>query len=172
MSSPITGAPPAERGRRHAPAVATHRIDLARRPGHLARPMNLRLAVFCDEARERPDGRLDLAGIFDELAAPGFPAMQERMTVALVLEWAPDEQGRQPLRADLVDDQGTRVLTIQGHTDVAMHADQRRPARTRLILPLERVIFPHDGPYHLDLIAAGDTTRACSLHVMEHAGEP
>jgi hypothetical protein len=130
--------------------------------------MNIRLSAFCDEARERPDGRLDLAGIFDELAAPGFPAMQEHMSVALVIEWEPDETGRQPLRADLVDEDGTRILTIQGHTDVGERVDPRRPARTRLILPLERVIFPHEGAYHLDLIAAGEAARACSLFVLEH----
>lgn len=134
--------------------------------------MNIRLSAFCDEARERPDGRLDLAGIFDELAAPGFPAMQERMTVALVIEWGEDETGRLPLRADLVDDEGTRVLTIQGHTDVGDRVDVRRPARTRLILPLERVIFPREGAYHLDLIAAGESARACSLFVMEHGAGP
>lgn len=134
--------------------------------------MNIQLAVFCDQARERPDGRLDLAGIFDELAAPGFPAMQERMTVALVVEWTAADAGRQPLRADLVDDEDTRVLTIQGHTDVSAPADARRPARTRLILPLERVVFPHEGRYHLDLIAGGETARACSLLVMEHGQPP
>jgi hypothetical protein len=133
--------------------------------------MNIRLAVFCDQATERPDGRLDVAGIFDELAAPGFPAMQERMTVALVIEWDATEAGRQPLRADLVDDDETRILTIQGHTDVTAPGDDRRPARTRLVLPLERVIFPHEGRYHLDLIAGGESARACSLFVMEH-GQP
>jgi hypothetical protein len=133
--------------------------------------MNIRLAVFCDQATERPDGRLDVTGIFDELAAPGFPAMQERMTVALVVEWDASEAGRQPLRADLVDDDETRILTIQGHTDVTTPGDERRPARTRLVLPLERVIFPHEGHYHLDLVAGGETARACSLFVMEH-GQP
>lgn len=130
--------------------------------------MELRLAVFCDQAHETPDGRLDLVGIFDELAAPGFPAMQERMMVALVVEWAADEAGQQPLRADLVDDDNTRVLTIQGHTEVHTPADPRRPARTRLLMPLERVVFPRAGRYHLDLIAGGETARACSLFVMEH----
>jgi len=130
--------------------------------------MELKLAVFCDQAHEGSDGRLDLVGIFDELAAPGFPAMQNRMTVALVVEWTPEEAGEQPLRADLVDDENTRVLTIQGHTQVHVAADPRRPARTRLILPLERVVFPHEGRYHLDFIAGGETKRACSLFVMEH----
>lgn len=146
-------------------------IDLCIQSRHVTRSMELKLAVFCDQAHEGADGRLDLVGIFDELAAPGFPAIQDRMTVALVLEWSPDESGQQPLRADLVTEEGTRVLTIQGHTEVHSPADPRRPARTRLILPLERVVFPQEGRYFLELIAGGETTRACSLFVMEH-GRP
>jgi hypothetical protein len=127
--------------------------------------MELTLAVACDEARERADGKLDLVGIFNELAAPGFPAVQERMTVVFVMEWSAEEAGRQPLRADLVDAQDRRVLTIQGHTDVTASQSGMVTPRTRLILPLERVVFPQAGRYHFDLIAAGDVRRACSLHV-------
>ena len=126
--------------------------------------MDLTLAAVCDEANERPDGKLDLVGVFDELGAPGFPAVQDRMTVVFVLEWSADEAGRQPLRADLVDEQDRRVLTIQGHTDVAPARESGvTRARTRLVMPLERVIFPHAGRYHFDLIAGGDVRRACSL---------
>jgi hypothetical protein len=53
--------------------------------------MILRLSAVCESAHERPDGRLDLSGIFNDLSAPGFPAMQERMTVVFVVEWEPDE---------------------------------------------------------------------------------
>src|SRR5690606_1401654 len=54
-------------------------IDFSIRQRHYPRFMELKLAVFCDQAHEGSDGRLDLVGIFDELAAPGFPAMQNRM---------------------------------------------------------------------------------------------
>jgi len=128
--------------------------------------MELKLALCCDASRERDDGKLDLLGVFDELGAPGFPAIQERLTVVFVLEWNGDETGRQPLRADLVDDQAHRVLTIQGHADVAgPRAGARRV--TRLVMPLENVVFPHAGPYHFDLIAGGEQLRACSLHLRE-----
>ncbi len=125
--------------------------------------MELTLAVICDEAIEREDGKLDLVGVFNELGAPGFPALQQRMTVVFVMTWAADEAGHQPLRADLVDDDGHRVLTIQGHTDVAIRGVGSTSARTRLVLPLERIVFPHAGNYHFDLIAGGEVRRACSL---------
>ncbi|MEX2609400.1 MAG: hypothetical protein WEA24_05600 [Gemmatimonadota bacterium] len=133
--------------------------------------MELVLAVVCDTAMERPDGKLDLRGVFHELSAPGFPALQDRMTAVFVVEWAPDEAGRQPLRADLVDGDGTRVLTIQGHTEVAPPRAGMPPPQTRLIMPMERVVFPHAGRFTFELIAGGDTVRACSVHLVEREAD-
>lgn len=131
--------------------------------------MELILAVACDEARVRPDGKLDILGVFNELYAPGFPAKQDHMTVVFVLEWGRGESGRIPLRADLVDDAGMKVLTIQGHTEVEPRPAERAPAQTRLVLPLEDVIFPHSGAYHFQLKAGEQTVRACSIFVGERA---
>jgi len=130
--------------------------------------MHLTFSVVCDAATERPDGRLDIAGIFDRLSAPGFPAMQEQMTAVFVIEWQPDETGRQPLRADLVDEDGRKVLTIEGHTDVVAPAPGGSRARTRLIMPLERVVFPQAGRYHFVLVAGSDAHAAAAIHVMHH----
>jgi hypothetical protein len=129
--------------------------------------MKVNLAVTCDAAGERADGKLDIQGIFNELTAPGFPAMQERMTVVFVLEWSVDEIGQQPLRADLVDESGERVLTIQGHTEVAARGEGRAPPQTRLVMPVDRVVFPRPGRYTFELLAAGDTVPACSIYVGE-----
>jgi len=129
--------------------------------------MKLNLAVACDDAHVRPDGKLDIVGVFNELAAPGFPAAQDRMTVVFVMEWEPQEAGRQPLRADLLDDSGTMVLTIQGHTDVETRPADRAPAQTRVIMPLERVVFPKAGRYTFRLRAGKAEVPAFSLFVSQ-----
>jgi hypothetical protein len=127
--------------------------------------MELILAVACDEARVRPDGKLDITGVFNELYAPGFPAKQDRMTVVFIVEWSRDESGRIPLRADLVDEQGQKSFTIQGHTDVEPRSADRAPAQTRLVMPLEDVVFPKAGSYHFELRFGDQMTRALSLFV-------
>jgi hypothetical protein len=129
--------------------------------------MILRLAAACEAARERPDGRFDLTGIFNELSAPGFPAMQERMTVVFVVEWEADEVGELPLRADMIDEGGRKLLTIQGHTQVEPRGPGRPPAHTRLIMPLEKVVFPKPGRYRFDLVAGGHVAEAFSFFVGE-----
>lgn len=127
--------------------------------------MILRLAAVCEGAHERPDGRLDLTGIFNDLSAPGFPAMQERMTVVFVVEWEPDETGELPLRADMIDESGRKLLTIQGHTDVEARSADRSPPQTRVIMPLEKVVFPQPGRYRFELVAGGEVADACSFFV-------
>lgn len=127
--------------------------------------MILRLSAVCESARERPDGRLDLSGIFNDLSAPGFPAMQERMTVVFVVEWEADETGELPLRADMMDESGRKLLTIQGHTQVDARGADRSPPQTRLIMPLEKVVFPKPGRYRFELVAGGDAADACSFFV-------
>jgi hypothetical protein len=127
--------------------------------------MNLILALACDEARIRDDGKLDVTGIFNELGAPDFPAAQDRMTVVFVIEWGPAEAGTQPLRADLVDADGQMILTIQGQTEVDSRAPEQPPPQTRVVLPLEKVVFPHPGRYHFRLRAGSATAEALPLFV-------
>jgi hypothetical protein len=125
--------------------------------------MKLILSVICEEVREREDGRMDIMGVFNELGAPGFPAAQDRMTVVFIIEWSADEAGEQPIRADLVDEAGDQVLTIQGHTDVEQREPRGAPPQTRLVLPLQEVVFPHKGPYHFELIAGGTVLSAAPI---------
>jgi len=131
--------------------------------------MNLILSLACDDARVHPNGKMDVIGIFNELYAPGFPATQDRLTVVFVVEWDRTESGRIPLRADLMDEADQMVLTIQGHTDVDPRGADRAPAQTRLILPIEELVFPHAGRYHFRLRAGDKEVRALSLFVGERA---
>ena len=126
--------------------------------------MKVTTAALCELARERTDGRLDLIGVFDRLHAPGFPASQEQMTAVFVIEWAPDESGQQALRADLIGPGGRRILTIEGETEVQPTASGA-PPQTRLILPLQQVVFPEPGDYRFELLAGGDVQSLCPLHL-------
>ncbi|HSH45527.1 MAG TPA: hypothetical protein VK966_06710 [Longimicrobiales bacterium] len=129
--------------------------------------MNLTLSLACEDARARPDGRLDVRGAFNELQAPGFPAAQDRMTVVFVMEWTEDEVGRHDFAADLMDDGDQKVLTIEGHTDVEAGSEGRAPPQTRLVMALERVVFPHPGRYRFLFRVDGRSQEAFSLYLSE-----
>lgn len=135
--------------------------------------MDLILSLACEFARARPDGRLDIRGAFHELQAPGFPAAQDRLTVVFVMEWSSGEEGRHAFTADLVDDDDRKVLTIEGHTDVDRRPEHdtegRAPPQTRLVMELERVVFPHPGRYRFVLRLGEETREAFALFVSKAA---
>lgn len=133
--------------------------------------MRLILSLACDDARLRPDGKLDVRGQFQELSAPGFPAIHRKMTVVFVMEWPRDLEGSVPFRADLVDANGQKVLAIQGHTEVHRARAGGAPAVTKLVQELEDVVFPAPGQYHFVLTARGKSIDALPLHVVP-AAEP
>ena len=133
--------------------------------------MELILALACDQATIRDDGKLDVRGVFNELGAPGFPASQDNMTVVFVIEWTAAEAGTQPLRADLLDQDDTMILTIQGQTEVDARAPDQPPAQTRVVLPLEKVVFPHPGRYRFRLRAGAEVREALPMFVAHRATE-
>jgi hypothetical protein len=143
------------------------RPDLERRE---ADPVDLQYVFLCDQAAEDPTGKLDVQGIFHDLLAPGFPAVQERMVLVLVIEWGRKDQGRYNLKAELVGPDGGVVLTVDGHSDVEVRTPEGPPARTRLVMPLEKVVFPRPGKYFLRVIVKGERFRGPSLHLLEMEG--
>ena len=74
-------------------------------------------------------------GIFNELGAPGFPAAQDDMTVVFIIEWGAGEEGSQPLRADLIDENDQMVLTIEGQTEVELRRPDQPPPQTSSCSP-------------------------------------
>jgi len=125
------------------------------------------MAFFCDDARETQEGKLDAHGIFHDLFASGFPARHDHMVLVLVLEWDRTDQGRYNLKAELVDPDGSTVLTIDGHSDVQPSPPGHPPARTRLVMPLEQAVFPRPGRYHLRVTVKGTRLRGPALHLVE-----
>jgi hypothetical protein len=123
------------------------------------------MAVVCDRARATEDGKLDLHGVFNDLFAPGFPAKQPRMMLVMGIEWDRTDDGRFKFRVDLEDPTGRPTLTLEGHTDVDARTPDRPPARTRLIMPLEEVIFPVPGAYRFKLRMKGKELLGPALHL-------
>ena len=127
--------------------------------------MELILALLCDSARTTADGKLDMHGVFNDLFAPGFPARQEKMVLAAGIEWDRKDSGRFQFKIDLVDPSGRPALTLEGHTDVDERSEDRPPARTWLIMPLENVVFTGPGRYRFTIRVKGEELAGPALHV-------
>lgn len=130
--------------------------------------MRVLYALLCEEASARQDGRLDAEGVFHQLFAPGFPAKQDQMTLAVAIEWDEGESGKQEFRLDLVDPSRSPALTISGHSDVTPTGPGEAPAQTRLVMPLEGVVFPVPGTYLFELNVGEEKLDLCPLHLVEN----
>ncbi len=134
--------------------------------------MYVQLALVCDDAQIRSDGKMDVHGVFNDLIAPGFPAKQERMVLVTTIEWDRGDEGRNKFKVDLVGPDGRPSLTVDGHTDVDTRSPDRPPPRTRLVLPLEDVVFPRPGRYNFEIRVKGKRLRGPSLFLMEAGNGP
>ena len=122
--------------------------------------------LFCKDAAAGPDGRLNIQGVFNELYASDFPARQDRLVLVGVIEWERDAQGRIPFRIDLTDPDGDSVFSIDGHTDVESLPMNSVPAKTHLVLPMEKVMFPVVGRYRVRFSANDEEIFGPSMHLM------
>jgi hypothetical protein len=125
--------------------------------------------LFCTDATARPDGKLDIHGVFNELYAPDFPARQEQMVVVGIVEWQRELQGRIPFAVDLVDSGGMSIFSIDGHTEVDARPPSRAPAKSHFILPMKNVLFPEPGRYRLWIRLNDKELEGPSMHLMRTA---
>lgn len=129
--------------------------------------MKVLYSVLAEDADLRHDGRMDVHGIFHELYAPGFPARQDRLTLVTTLEWADDERGAIDLAINLLDPDGSPVLTINAQTQVEDQYAVNRPARTAMAIPMEQVIFPRGGAYVFELAVGERREALAGLYLIE-----
>ncbi len=122
--------------------------------------------LFCGDAGVGSDGKLSIHGIFNELRAPDFPALQGKMVLAGIIEWQRDLEGRIPFAVDLNDPGGVSIFSIEGHTDVEARPASKAPAKTQLILPLKNVMFPVPGHYRVRININGTDLPGPSMHLL------
>lgn len=123
-------------------------------------------ALLCDRAEVTGDGKCNVEGVFNELYAPGFPARQDAMTLLAVIQWDRDDGGRVPFVIDLLHPDGHSVFTVDGHTDVEPRQPPRPPAKTYLVLPLEKVVFTGPGCYRVRIRVKDRDLEGPSLYLM------
>ena len=128
-------------------------------------------ALFCDGAVSSDDGKLDIHGMFNELYAPDFPARQDSMTLVSVVQWDREDAGDHGFRIDLTHPDGQAVFTVDGHTEVDARPETRPPAKTCLILPMEKVVFPSPGRYRVKTHIKNQTFDGPSLYLMKTTRE-
>jgi hypothetical protein len=125
-------------------------------------------AMLCEDAQPRNDGRMDIHGVFTQLYAPGFPAKQDHMVLVTTVEWEPAERGQIHFAIDLLDPDRSPVGTINGSSEVGDLPALSGPPQTRLVMPLDGVIFPQEGTYEFELKVGEERQVVARLHLIEN----
>ncbi len=128
--------------------------------------MQLQLALVCDHAEQTADGKLDIRGVFNDLAAPGFPAKHD-MVLVMAVEWSRDDIGHFDFDVDVTGPSGQSTMTIKGHSEVDRRDPDSPPARTQIVMPLREIIFPEPGAYRFQIRIKGRDYDGPSLFLME-----
>ena len=129
--------------------------------------MNVLYSLIAEDAHLRHDGRMDVHGIFQELAAPGFPARQDRLTLVTTIEWDDSERGAIDFSVNLLDPDRSPVLTINAQTQVEDEYAVNRPARTQMAIPVESIVFPRAGTYEFELTVGEERVPLVPIYLME-----
>ncbi len=128
--------------------------------------MRLPLALVCDHAEQTEDGKLDIRGVFNDLAAPGFPAKHDMLQVKAV-EWSRDDICHYDYEVVLTGPSGQSTMTIKGHSEVDRRDPGHPPARTQIVMPLREIIFPDPGVYRFRIRIKGRDYEGPSIFLME-----
>ncbi len=127
-------------------------------------------ALWVDEIRKRPDGGVDLLGVFEDLYLDEIPVTLENLSLYVEVTFGPGDRGqRQTLQLHLTDETGQ---SAQEPSHIRFGAppldDYPRPSAP-LDLALFEVTFRRFGAYQLDITVNGEPARRVYLYVHSRA---
>jgi len=109
------------------------------------------IAVVAEHAKVRPDGKLDISGVYNCRYAPSLPAKLD-VTLAMRFDIEPLDFGvHQNISVHIMDEDGNEMVNLKA-TPVTFESPRRAglPLAYDLILPLS-VGFPNDGTWTFDV---------------------
>lgn len=140
-----------------------------RETGKMPANMKILYSLLCDVASMRDDGRLDVEGVFHELHAGGFPAQQDRLTLVSTLQWKKEEEGNQEFEIILEAPDGQPLFRVEVESQVEFQDSEAVPPQTRLVLPLENIVFPGPGRFEFILKRGQKQHSLTQLYLVEIA---
>jgi hypothetical protein len=126
------------------------------------------MAVLADEANVSQEGKLNLMGIFDRIAAAEFPVVHPKMVFAFRVEAEYGDAGRTfPVRVSMEDEEGTALFQAEGEL-MAPTVPPGEFSTANQIFALVGVQFPTPGMYRF-VVRVGESARHEAPFLVQHA---
>lgn len=131
--------------------------------------MRIPVAFVADEANVSVEGKLNVMGVFDRIAAVQFPVAHPRMVFAFRVEADAADGGHVfPVRVRLLDDRGETLFDATG--DLAPPVVPAGEFSTaNQIFALVGVQFPHPGAYRFTVDVGDVVTHETRFLVQAQA---
>jgi len=128
--------------------------------------MQIDLALLADAATIDASGKLNILGVFDRLAARGFPVQHGRVTLVLRFAAALTEAGVHQAEIILKKPDGKELLHLNGE----MNLDPGPFAaggmiRVPHVINLDGLVFPEAGSYAFEVRVDGEHHLSIPLTV-------
>ena len=129
------------------------------------------MAVLADEANVSQEGKLNLMGIFDRIAAAEFPVVHPKLVFAFRVEAEFADSGRVfPVRVSMVDEDGSALFEAAGEM-MAPPVAPGEYATANQLFSMVGVQFPHAGLYRF-LVRVGDAPPHETPLLVQSAAPP
>lgn len=126
------------------------------------------MAVLADEANVSQEGKLNLMGIFDRIAAAEFPVIHPKMVFAFRVEADSGDSGRAfPVRVAMQDEDGTVLFEAEGEL-MAPPVPPGEFTTANQVFALVGVHFPRPGTYRF-VVRVGDSARHEAAFLVQHS---
>jgi hypothetical protein len=124
------------------------------------------LAVLADYANVSQEGKLNICGIFSNIASLGIPLNHPQLHVIVVLESERSDAGEHTLALDLIKGDGSRVIQIAG-TMALGTPEPGQTLKTNHIFKLANVRFDAFGAYEFKVLVDGEVLSSIPMQVSE-----
>jgi hypothetical protein len=113
------------------------------------------MAVLADEANVSQEGKLNLMGIFDRIAAVEFPVVHPKLVFAFRVEAEFADNGRMiPIRVSMEDEEGNALFDAAGEM-IAPPVGPGEHSTANQLFSMVGIQFPRAGLYRF-VVRLGD----------------
>lgn len=128
--------------------------------------MKLSFAFVCDVAVAVKSGKINAAGILNEVYSTEYPFVREQLSVVTGFEASAAEAGqRQRIRVVLHGPSGSEVAVVEGDYTVRKPSYIGRPRYVYGVWDFFGVEFPAPGDYTFHVLVGGDEKATIPLYV-------
>ncbi len=128
--------------------------------------MFVEIFSICDAATDY-NGRLNILGAFEGIAAASAPVKRDRCSLAIRMRFDAAETGEHPLEVKFMDADGKAIGPAMAATiNVKVHAGRTSGAHN-LVLNINGMIFPHFGSYDIQLKVDGEIRSSIPILVAQ-----